>query len=62
MTKHYAIEAAEIIANGIKSAGEGLESEIGKNTYAYEYTAELGAIADGLFAIAEAIDKLAGSK
>jgi hypothetical protein len=61
MTKHYAIEAAEIIANGIKWAGEGLESEIGKNP-PRDYHYELDQIAGALNAIADAIDKLAGSK
>ena len=61
MTKHYAIEAAEIIANGIKWAGEGLESEIGNNL-PRDYHYELDQIAGALNAIADAIDKLAGSK
>jgi hypothetical protein len=61
MTKHYAIEAAEIIANGIKWAGEGLESELGKGG-GPDYHYELNEIALALNAIADAIDKLAGGK
>jgi hypothetical protein len=58
MTEHYAVQAANIIADGIKQAGEGLESEMGKQGR-IDYTHELEQIAAALYQVAEAISKLA---